>query len=135
MTNEANPADLPPPAGGGQVERSVRHQRGDELPMLVTVQGAVRVNAATVVRDYGDCVLVHVDLHSKRAVLDCVGGSDDGGPCIYLVADEHTLHLNNSQPRDAATVVEFHELRGWRVFCADGPGRYTVAVTLLAPDA
>jgi hypothetical protein len=103
--------------------------------MRVTAQGAVRVNAATVVRDYGDCVLAHVDLHSKRAVLDCVGSSDEEGPCIYLTADEHTLHLDDSKPLDAATVVEFHELIGWRVFCADGPGRYTVAVTLLAPDA
>ena len=122
-------------AVAGQLEREVRHQRGDELPMRVTVQGAVRVNSATVERDYGDCLLVHVDLHSKRAVLECTGGSDEEGPCIYLGADENTLHLDDSQPREASTVVEFHELRGWRVFCADGPGRYTVSLALLAPDA
>jgi hypothetical protein len=113
----------------------LNHQRGDALPLRLTAQGAVRVNAAMVVRDYGDCVLAHVDLDSKRAVLDCTSSGDGEGPRLYLSADEHTLNVDENQPRDAATVVEFCELRGWHVFCAEGPGRYTLTVTLLAPDA
>jgi hypothetical protein len=72
---------------------------------------------------------------AARAVLDCTSSGDGEGPRLYLSADEHTLNVDENQPRDAATVVEFCELRGWHVFCAEGPGRYTLTVTLLAPDA
>ena len=112
----------------------VKLQRGDEVPMRVNHQGAVRVNSATVVRDYGDCLLVYVDLHSKRAVLESSGSGNHIGPSIYLSADEYTLHLDENQPKEAFTCIEFHELTGWRVFCVSGPGRYTIALTLLAPD-
>jgi hypothetical protein len=112
----------------------VKLQRGDEMPMRITEQGAVRVNSATVVRDYGDCLLVYVDLHSKRAVLESTGSGDHIGPCVYLSADEHTLHLDENHPMDALTCIEFYELTGWRVFCVSDPGRYTIALTLLAFD-
>lgn len=122
-------------AVGAPLQTPVRRQRGEDVPMLVTAQGAVRVNAATVERDYGDCLLVCVDLHSKRAVLDCTLSGDDEGPSVYLSADEHTMHLDATAPCIAATVLEFYTYKGWRVFCAGGPSRYTLALTLLAPDA
>jgi hypothetical protein len=107
--------------------------RGDIVEMRVLVQGAIRVNCACVERDYGDCLLLYVDLHSKYAKVDCVGSSDESGPVVYISADENTIHLDDSKPRNLATEIEFHELKGWRVFGTDGPGRYTLAVTLVAP--
>jgi hypothetical protein len=122
------------PAVAGQVEPT-RRQRGDVVPMRVTTQGAVRVNVATVERDYGDCLLVHVDLHSKYAEMTSAMSGDDEGPSVFLSAAEDTLHLDETQPRGQDTTIEFHEHIGWRVFASSGPGRYTLALVLLAPDA
>lgn len=123
------------PAVAGQLETPVRRQRGDAVPMLVTTQGAVRVNGATVERDYGDCLLVNVDLHSKYAELFAVLTGDDEGPSVFLSAGERTLHLDETQPRGQDTTIEFYEHKGWRVFASSGPGRYTLALVLVAPDA
>ena len=123
------------PAVAGQLETPVRRQRGDAVPMLVTTQGAVRVNGATVERDYGDCLLVNVDLHSKYAELFAILTGDDEGPSVFLSAGERTLHLDETQPRGQDTTIEFHEHKGWRVFASSGPGRYTLALVLVAPDA
>lgn len=124
-----------PTADEGRLEAPVRHQRGDEMPMRVTTQGAIRVNSATVERDFGSCVLLCVDLHSKRATLCCTGGGDDESPSVCLAADDSTLNVDETQPRDSVTCIEFPTLAGWRIFAADGPSRYTLALTLLAPDA
>jgi len=119
----------------GSFEPTVRRQRGDDFPMRVTEQGAVRVNVSYVERDYGDCLLIYVDLHSKRANLLCIGSGDDCGPSMYLVADENSLHLDETKARDEPTCIEFHHHKGWSVFCANGTARYTFALTLLSPEA
>lgn len=103
--------------------------------MLVTTQGAVRVNSATVERDYGDCLLVHVDLHSKYAELSAILTGDEEGPSVFLSAGAETLHLDDTQPRGQDTTIEFHNHEGWRVFASSGPWRYTLALVLVAPDA
>lgn len=123
------------PAVAGPVEPTVRHQRGDAVPMLVTTQGAVRVNRATVERDYGDCLLVHVDLHSKYAEMTDTTSGDNEGPSVFFCATADTLHLDETQPRGQDTTIEFHEHKGWRVFASSGPGRYTLALVLVAPGA
>jgi len=116
-------------------ETRVRYKHGATLPMRITTQGAVMVGGASVWRDYGDCLLVYVDLHSKRAKLSCtIGGDDDSGPGVCLEADDNTLDLDESKPVDSETMIEFPELKGWSVFAADGPARYTLALTLLAPE-
>lgn len=124
-----------PPAVAGQLETPVRRQRGDAVPMLVTTQGAVRVSCATVERDYGDCLLLHVDLHSKYAEMTATMSGDEEGPSVFLSATADTLHLDETQPHGQDTTIEFHEHKGWRVFAACGPGRYTLALVLVAPDA
>ena len=121
-------------AAAGQLERGVRRQRGDAVPMLVT-QGAVRVNGARVERDYGDCLLVYVDLHSKYAELFTILTSDEEGPSVFLSAGEETLHLDETQLRGQDTTIEFYEHKGWRVFASSGPVRYTLSLVLVAPDA
>lgn len=106
-----------------------------EMPMLVTTQGAVQVRDATVMRDYGDCLLVHVELHSKYAEMTSHTSSDEEGPSVFLSATEDTLYLDKKQPRGQDTTIEFHKHKGWRVFASSGPNNYTLALVLVSPDA
>lgn len=101
-----------------------------DLPLHIEHQGPVRVNTAFAAYANDDVMLVYVDLHSKRAVL-CMTGTDARGPCIYLSANEHTLHIDETADRESFTIVIFTSLPGWSVFCADGPGRYTVSLALI----
>lgn len=105
-----------------------------EVAIRITEQGCVRVNAAHIHRTGNGIVAVYVDLHSKRAMLCYTGSGDDEPPSITLKADENTLHLDESKPRESMTTFDFPEYPGWRVFAADVPGRYTLAVCLVAPD-
>lgn len=111
-----------------------KKRRGDPVELRIVDQGAVRVNAATIERDCGSVVLVYVDLRSKYAEFGCVMHSSEDGPRIVLEASEHTLHLDEAKPRDAHTMIEFAEYPGWRVFATDVPSRYTMGVTLVAPE-
>jgi hypothetical protein len=134
MTTTKQQDPEPQPAVAGPVQRRVRRQRGEDMPMSIS-RGAVLVNNAFVERDFGDCVLVSVDLHSKYAELAGTSSGSSGGPCVYLHATEHSLHLDAAAQKDAATTIEFHDLVGWRVFSSYGPARYTLDLTLVAPDA
>ena len=102
----------------------------DTKPVALHIieQGAVRVNCAYVHREAPGIVCIYVDLHSKRAWLSAAGGDP---PCLYLDANEHTLHVDESVPRNAMTLVELPEYAGWDVFACDGPARYTLAVVLV----
>ncbi len=112
-----------------------KKQRGDPVALRIVEQGAVRVNAAAIERDCGSVVLVYVDLHSKYAEFGCVMHSDKDGPRIVLEASELTRHLDDTRPRESHTMIEFAEYPGWQVFATEGPARYTMGVTLVAPDA
>src|SRR3990170_4797740 len=104
-----------------------------EVALRITEQGAVRVNAAHLHRASEGIAAVYVDLHSKRAALVCTGGGDGEVPSVTLEADEHTLHVDETKPRESLTTIEFADYVDWRVFAAD-TGRYTLAVCLIAPE-
>lgn len=104
------------------------------MPMRVVTQGAVRVGSATVARDYGDCLLVYVDMISKHAQVEYTNWGADEGPSVSLVADAATLNVYDQVMREKATCIEFQTLKGWQVFSATGPDRYTMTLTLIAPD-
>lgn len=127
MNHETLPAQ-------GPVDVEVRGEP-QEVAIRVTQQGAVRVNAAHLYRLAEGIAAVYVDLHSKRAELACTGSGDNEPPDVTLLANDETLHLDETQPRDSPTTFEFPEYVGWRVFAADGPRRYTMAICLVAPDA
>jgi hypothetical protein len=112
------------------------HTIGDIIPLRVITQGAVRTNAACIVRAYEDCVLLAVDLHSKRAVLSmCCGAChDEDWPELWFAADENTLHLHESIPRNVETRVAIEAFRGWHIFGASEVGKYTMTLTLIKPD-
>lgn len=105
-----------------------------EITIRIIEQGCVRVNAAHLHRAGNGVAAVYVDLHSKRAVLSYTGSGDEEPPSITLEADENTLHLDESKPQESTTTFDFPEYPGWRVFAADGPWRYTLAVCLVAPN-
>lgn len=105
-----------------------------EAKIHIAEQGVVRVNAAHIHRATEGIACIYLDLHSKRAELIGVGSGDDSAPCVYLGANENTLHVGDSLPRENWTEVRFPDFVGWRVFAADGPARYTLAVCLVAPD-
>lgn len=102
-------------------------KRGDEVQMKIT-QGAVIVNNAFVVLDHDDVVLVCVDMKSKRAVLSSTFSTSGGAVGVSLMADEHTLRLDESKDRESFTDIEFPQFSGWRIFAVDGPSRYTMSV-------
>lgn len=104
------------------------------INLRVVRQGAVRVSEAHVHRSGPGIVCIYVDLHSKRAEKLMVTYGADGPPSLYLVAGPQTLHLDESVPRDLETVVEFPDYVGWEVFSCSDPARYTVALTLVAPE-
>ena len=102
-------------------------KRGDEVQMNIT-QGAVVVNNAFVVLAHDDVALVCVDMKSKRAVLSSTFSTSGGAVGVSLMADEHTLRLDESKDRESFTDVEFPQFAGWRIFAVDGPARYTMSV-------
>ena len=121
------------PIAQGPVDVNVGGEPQD-VAIRITEQGCVRVNAAHLHRAGNGIVAVYVDLHSKRAVLSYTGSGYEDPPSVTLEADENTLHLDESKPRESTTTFDFPEYPGWRVFAADGPGRYTLAVCLVAPE-
>ena len=94
-------------------------------------QGAVRVNNAYVWREAEGIVCIYVDLHSKRAELAMTGWMPGEPPSVWLMADEATLHVDESKERDDMTEVRFPDYAGWSVFATDGPARYTLGVVLI----
>jgi hypothetical protein len=106
-----------------------------QMPMRVVAQGAVLVAGAEIVRNYGDCLLVAVDLGTKYAEYACDSFGAEEAPQVYLFASPYTIKLCENQPRDAMTCIEFHEHPGWRVYAKDGPQRHTLKLVLLAPEA
>lgn len=120
------------PATSGPAEPTVMRKRGDPVPVRVE-PGAVRVYGAFVERDYGDCLLVRVDLYSHHAILEEMPTGDEEGPSIALSADMHTLRLDETQPRGVDTVIEFHEHKGWRVFASSWSDCETLSLVLVSP--
>lgn len=100
----------------------------------IAQQGAIRVNAAQLYKERDEVVCIYVDLHSKRAEFIGSREGDDTAPSVYLGANEETLYLDESFPRESWTEIRFSDYIGWRIFATEGPSRYTLAVCLVAPD-
>lgn len=102
-------------------------------PVLVRVviQGAPIVNDGYIHARGDSVVAIYIDMRSKRCRVGATGGGDDG-PKIEIEADGDgaSLHLDESQPRDAVTWIALPEFIGWQVFCAE-LSRYTLAVCLV----
>lgn len=105
-----------------------------EIVMTVFHQGAVIVNDATILRDYGDCLLVSVDLQSIYAKVGGVGGGNVSGPSVHLLTTEYTVRLDESKDRNEHTVIEFPEYVEWNVF-AYWLSKDILTLTLVSPIA
>lgn len=110
---------------------------GDEVrpvELRISRQGAVRANHASVLRSSADIACVEVDLFTKYARVDSTeNGEGDRAPAVSLVAGEGSMHLDESAPRDSATVVEFPAYPGWELFSYEQPTRYTLKLVLIGP--
>jgi hypothetical protein len=105
------------------------------IMMTVFHQGAVIVNDATILRDYGDCLLVSVDLKSTYAKVEGVGyGGNLSVPSVHFTTTEYTIKLNESKDREVHTIIEFPECVGWRVF-SYWLSKNNLALTLVSPTA
>lgn len=103
-----------------------------EIVMTVFHQGAVIVNDAAIMRDYGDCILVTVDMKSMFVKVGCTSSGNASGPSVGLHAYEDTMRLDESKDHDEQTIIEFPEYVGWNVFSYYSSGD-TLDLTLLAP--
>lgn len=99
--------------------------------MQISLQGCVRVSHAYMHAEADGIACIYVDLHSKRAMEPMLSCGPDQYPELYFTANEETMGLDGTKPRDSMTVVQFPEYLGWDIFACDGPRRYTVALTLV----
>lgn len=106
----------------------------NEIVMAVFHQGSVIVNDATILRDYGDCLLVSVDLKSIYAKVGAIGSGNQSGPSIDLATTEYTVRLDDSKDRDDDTIIEFPKYVGWSVF-SHWLSKDNLALTLVSPTA
>lgn len=103
-----------------------------DIQLRIT-QGAVRVASAFVEHEADGIALVTIDCDTKYPELGPVGGGD--WPMVGLCASGASLHLDETQSRDAVTIVDFPEFAGWEVFCCDGSGRYEMRLALVRREA
>lgn len=117
------------------VDEARRGAEDKPVDLRITSRGAVRVNSARVVRAAADIACLEVDLYTKYARIDSteIGGSGHA-PGVGLVAGEDAIHLDESAPRDSATVLEFPEYSGWTLFSCEQPSRYTLKLVLVRPS-
>lgn len=104
------------------------------INLRILRHGAVLVNEAYAHRSAPGIVCINVDLHSKYAEKLMVMHQAGRAPRLYLGAGPATLKVNDSVPRDTGTIIEFTDYVGWQVFSCSDPARYTVALTLVAPE-
>lgn len=100
-----------------------------QTPVTIHRQGAPRVGIAAVHARGENCVLISLDMQSKRCVISS-STVIDGAPGLYIFAGKDSLHLDPGRPREACTEVSFPEFAGWRVWCGDG-GRYSIGIALI----
>jgi len=97
-------------------------------------QGAIKVNACSVVALASNIACLTLDLGSKYALLADTdeGNRHDSSPQIWLGANEHTLNTVKNK-RERFTIVTLPEFKGWKFFPGASVSRYTVYLTLIKP--
>jgi len=102
--------------------------------MQIVQQGAVRVHCACIEREAPGIVCMYIDLDSKRAELLMTSSGPGEAIEIYFIANEDTLYLDESKLRDTPTIIAFPDYKGWKIFCVEGPGRYTASLVLISNE-
>lgn len=87
----------------------------DVLPIKVTRQGAMRVNAASIVRRGPQVLAVELDMRSKHGHFSYTITSEKEGPTIGIDAVEESIHLHKRKDKEESTEVMFPTLVGWDV--------------------
>ncbi len=102
--------------------------------LVITQQGAVRVNEATIFAESERIACVSIDLHSRYAKIGCSIRDHEGTHALSLHADEGTMNIDESCDREAQTVVTFKEFVGWTMFAVESPARYTLRVVFVKEE-
>lgn len=105
------------------------------INLRVLHQGAVLVDSARAHRSALGIVCVYLNLISKYAEKPTVVHQAGEPPRLHIGAGPSTVKLHENVPRDMDTIIEFTDYKGWSVFSCSDPARYTVALTLVAPEA
>lgn len=104
------------------------------INLRILRQGAIIVDGARAHRAATGIVCVNLSLISKYAENPMFDHQDGKPPRLHLCAGAQTLKVHENVPRDMETVIEFTDYVGWQVFSCSDPARYTVALTLVAPE-
>lgn len=101
------------------------------MNIRIDQQGAPMLNGHTAIHRSGKgIVALDIGMRSKHCIVGGTIGGDNDPPGVIIEAIEESLHLNESVPRDAMTVVSFPDYPNWRIWCAEC-SRYTLAVCLV----
>ena len=102
--------------------------------LVITQQGAVRANEATIYAESECIACVDVDLHTKYAETFATSSGHDGAQEVILMANERSIDLHQDNPRNSLTHVEFPEFKGWTLYSVSGPARYTLRVVFVREE-
>lgn len=92
--------------------------------------GEIIVNSVFIIKDYGDCLLVEIDLLSKYAEASMTVVDHEGNLSVVFSPTEDTLHIDETK-KEKDTWVNFEMDNGWSFFSVGQPQRYTCRVVLV----
>lgn len=99
----------------------------EHVPFTIKHQGAAVPNDAWYRYKSDRCLVIELDMHSKYTDLGASSGTE-----VFIEATEHSLRLDDTQPRDSYTVVNFDLPEGnWQLCHGSRSGRYALAFTYL----
>ena len=101
--------------------------------LVITQQGAVRVNEATIFAESERIACVDVDLHTKYAETFAASSGSDGTQTVVLTTTDRCLNLHPDHPIEL-THVDFPEFKGWTLYACSGPSRYTLRVVFVKEE-
>lgn len=99
----------------------------EHVPFTIKHQGAAVPNEAWYRYKSEKCLVIELDMRSKYTDLGASSGNQ-----VFIEANEQSLHLDDAQPRDSYTVVEFALPDGdWQLCHGGRSGRYSLSFTYL----
>lgn len=92
-------------------------------------QGAMVINHGYIYEHSENICAIAIDMKSKRG--EVIGdGMDNGIPSVIIGANEESLKLHKTKPKDSMTEIEFPNHKGFTVWSAQ-ISKYTIRVCLV----
>lgn len=100
------------------------------IAYTINHQGAAVPSEAWYRYKSDQCLVIELDMHSKYTDLGASSGNE-----VFIEANEQSLHLDDVQPCDSYTVVEFTLPEGdWQLCHGGRSGRYSLCFTYLRAE-